>query len=93
MQKRRNERCQISDAIAVRAEYEDGNRSPNEILLKAQALIERDERVVLGRRCIQQCAVREIGPATLVDRLDLVANEMHREIARQISVEQHAHVS
>jgi hypothetical protein len=61
------------EAIALGTEDDDRDIMPTQILLKPEALIERDERGELAGRHSEEITVGEIGPAFLMDRARLVA--------------------
>jgi hypothetical protein len=62
-----------------------------EILLEAQTLVHRDEGVVFRFGGIEQRAIIEVGPATLVDRVYPMSRQERAEGSGQVAVKQDPH--
>ena len=73
------------------AHDDDSETTPAQILLKAQTLIHRHERIVFEFGRVQQRSIIQIGPAACTRRLDAVAGQERGERAGQVAVEEYPH--
>jgi hypothetical protein len=79
----RYQRQQIFERIAARDQDDYAKRAPDEILLELEILI-RGEKYLepLCRRASQQLSVPEPRPALLLDRANVMARELLRQLPR-----------
>jgi hypothetical protein len=68
-----HERLEVGHAVGWRTEKKHAERYRCQILLKLQALVHRDQRVVLPPHTPQKFAVRDARPATADHGVDTVA--------------------
>jgi hypothetical protein len=91
-----NCRCEWSQdghGVAWGADQNDAQLTAAKVLLEAEVLVHRDQRVVLGFSRIEQRAVIEIGPAASMDRVDAMPGQASTEGSRNIPVEEDAYAA
>jgi hypothetical protein len=87
-----HEREQVFERIARGHQDDDAERWSTEVLLELQVRFGGDENLKSVRSgAAQQLAVGQPGPASLLNRAGLVAQELASQLARQLLIEQNAH--
>src|ERR1700682_4986537 len=87
----RYQRLEIDKAVRFRAKHDNGDRVSDQILLKGQVSIYRDEYVKLSARERQQLSILDRRPAHLTSGLDVVANDITSQTPIDAFVEQNLH--
>ena len=78
----RDERAEVIDPIAVRANEDHANGVRGEILLELKVLVHRDKNVKMANRLPQERAVDQSSPAEPDDGLRVEPRQMFRKVDR-----------
>ena len=87
------ERHQVLQAVGMRPEQDDGERAIAQVLLKADAPVDRDERIALPSKSIQQRPIIEVGASEqATDGCDVVSWQKPRQPHGHARIKDDAHL-